>query len=103
MLYDRLAQDLYTEICHVPIIDPMEFQADAVIGALNKMRDTTGFPDLSSRSPDLTPVVFTTGDLAKVTQSAHQLLDPMARVFYTEFGPGFDVTLTNQLFVRPNR
>ncbi len=22
MLYDRLAQDLYTEICHVPIIDP---------------------------------------------------------------------------------
>src|SRR5437868_947079 len=22
MLYDRLAQDLYTEICHIPIIDP---------------------------------------------------------------------------------
>src|SRR6266446_2071188 len=22
MLYDRLAQDLYAEICHIPIIDP---------------------------------------------------------------------------------
>jgi glucuronate isomerase len=22
MLYDRLAQDLYTEICHIPLIDP---------------------------------------------------------------------------------
>jgi glutamate racemase len=76
---------------HVPVIDPMEFQAEKVI----KFLDDEAIIDRSDRLPTLSPVVLTTSsDLDAVKKSAKELLGRNdAEVVHTQFGANHRIEL----------
>ncbi|OAJ61444.1 hypothetical protein A6V36_23995 [Paraburkholderia ginsengiterrae] len=80
---------------HVPVIDPMEFQAERVI----KFLDEEAILDRSDRMPTLSPVVLTTSsDLGAVKTSARELLGrDDAEVVYTQLGTEHTIALVAPL------
>jgi hypothetical protein len=79
----------------VPVIDPMEYQAERVI----KFLDEESMIDRSDRLSTLSPVVLTTGtDLDAVRTSANELLGRHdAEVVQAQFGTGHTIGLVAPL------
>lgn len=85
---------------HVPVIDPMEYQADKVIQFL----DEEAIVDRHDRLATLSPVVLTTStESGAVEQSAQKLLNREdAQVVHTQFGEGHTIELVSPLRVGQN-
>ncbi|RFP09331.1 MULTISPECIES: glutamate cyclase domain-containing protein [unclassified Duganella] len=85
---------------HIPVVDPMEHQAMAIIGMLNEKGPAI---DRSSRRRDLAPVVVTTGFTVgnvdhQVPKSAKGMLglDKAPQVIYTKFGRDFKMSVAQK-------
>lgn len=85
---------------HIPVIDPMEHQAEAIIAHLDSHGDQI---DRSRRLDDLSPLVLTTGqELDRVKLSAEKLLARSdSTTVYTRFDQKFDMTLLSEHMFKP--
>jgi glutamate racemase len=68
---------------HIPVVDPMEYQADSIIEFMKDSRSSN-----QNSHPDLNrPLVLTTGKLRDVQESTSKLLGESAEVVRTKFDP----------------
>lgn len=86
---------------HIPVIDPMEHQAEAIIAHLDNHGDQI---NRSRRLADLTPLVLTTGTEREnnVKMSADKLLGrDDSHIVYTRFDKKFDMALLSMQLFKP--
>ncbi len=92
-----------TGLGHIPVIDPMEHQAEALIEHLHK---NGGNIDRSNRDPSKSPIVLTTGtNVEDVQRSAQALLARNGAaappVLYTPFDKPLSMSLIGDLLLKP--
>jgi glutamate racemase len=80
---------------HIPVIDPMEYQADAVI---EQLEGRTPGLDAPNRSTETKPIVLTSGKQqdGRVEDSAKALMGENPIVLYSRAGKAFNVELVDQ-------
>jgi glutamate racemase len=79
---------------YIPVVDPMEYQADAIIKTMAGRVPGAGAPN---RSTDKTPIVVTSGTAAdRVEASAKDLLGTNPIVVYSRAGKSFNVELVDE-------
>ncbi len=80
---------------HIPVIDPMYVQVNAMFLALGESKN-----DRSTRKQDTSPIVLTTGKPSKVEGPLKQILGDIP-IVYTQFGEHFRLQLLRDLIENP--